>query len=208
MTDAQVEGIVEDYVETLPNTSVPHPKCLVLLSGIVGSGKSTLARAIEQNLQAVRLSNDELRERIVTVEPSIALAPREAAKFKAATEVRERLRNAANGLVVIDASCDRSFDHYRTWAAVNGYRLVLLRLQVDRAEIERRLHARGDTSTKKAVRMIEMLDTWWREWEKFGETHRPDMFITPTTPSERVVDLIRRIVAELAVGIVQARKQA
>jgi predicted kinase len=185
--------IANDYYNALPNKEAKQPRCVVLFSGVVGSGKTTIARAIEQNLQAVRVSNDEIRERITTANPAIEPARREELKLKIANEVMERLANETSGLIVIDASCDRGYDDYhQAWLEKHGYRIILLRMDVPRDVIERRIRERGDQGHRSVEGSLAHLDTWWRQWEIFGKKHAPDMVITPGTPIKEVIETVKR----------------
>src|SRR5665647_208781 len=116
-----ITDITDAYYGALPNKEVRQPKRVVLFSGVAGSGKSTIARAIEKELRAIRLSNDEIRDRIVAMCPDITPEEREQMKFEIGTDVLERLAKRTNGLIAIDASCDRGYDHYQLWAAMHGY---------------------------------------------------------------------------------------
>ncbi len=112
MNDILVANISNAYYAQLANKDVRQPKRIVLSSEVPGSGKSTIAQAIERNLHAVRVSNDEIRDRITAAAPTIQPAMREKTKFKIGTEVMARLARETSGLIVVDASCDRGFDEY------------------------------------------------------------------------------------------------
>lgn len=190
MSDYSLKDLADTYYASLPNKNVNQPKRVVLFSGVAGSGKSTVARAIEKELHAVRVSNDEIRDSIVAAYPMIGVEDREQAKFDIGTEVLKRLANKTSGLIVIDASCDRGYDHYRSWATKHGYAIVLLRMDVPRAVIEQRLHERGNQGHREVARSLGKLNTWWKQWEMFGEEHTPDLIITPDTPTREVLTVV------------------
>src|SRR5579862_7793134 len=96
VTDQTIHQIVNGYFESLPNKNVAHSRYLVLFSGMVASGKTTIAKLLEHELFAVRVSNDEIRKRIVAVDSQISLEAREDAKLAAATELFERLLEIPN----------------------------------------------------------------------------------------------------------------
>jgi predicted kinase len=190
MTNQTITDITDAYYDALPNKEVRQPKRIVLFSGVAGSGKSTIARAIEKELHAVRLSNDEVRDCIVAACPTVAPKEREQAKFDVGTNILERLAERTSGLLVIDASCDRGYDHYKMWATKHGYSVVLLRMDIPRTAIEQRLHDRGIQGYRDTARSLAMLDTWWQQWEAFGSEHTPDLVVTPETPIEKVLKVV------------------
>lgn len=181
------------YYTHLANKAVRQPKRVVLFSGVPGSGKSTIARAIEQNLHAVRISNDEIRDRIMVAAPTIQPDVREKIKFKVGTEVMARLARETSGLIVVDASCDRGFDEYNGWAESNAYRVVLLRMEVPRNIIEQRIQKRDDQWHRNESYSLDKLETWWQQWEIFGKEHTPDLIIRPNTPVEEVLNVVSKL---------------
>lgn len=192
MNDTLIANISNAYYAQLANKDVRQPKRVVLFSGVPGSGKSTIAQAIERNLHAVRVSNDEIRGRITAAIPTIQSDAREKIKFEVATKVIVRLAQETNGLIVVDASCDRGFDEYNRWAQRNGYRVVLLRMEVPRSAIEQRIRERGDQGHYSASRSLDMLDTWWRQWEVFGKEHTPDLIVRSDTPVGDVLKAVEQ----------------
>lgn len=193
MNKKLIEDIANSYYAELGNRKVRQPRYIVLFSGVVGSGKSTIARAIEYKLHAVRVSNDEIRDRIMATAPTIQAKIREEAKFKVGKAVMSRLAQETSGLIVVDASCDRGFDEYYGSAKRNGYRVILLRLEIPRDVIERRIRERGDLGYRDVTRSLTMLDTWWQQWETFGKMHKPDMAITQETDIKDVLKLVKGI---------------
>ncbi|HET8670778.1 MAG TPA: ATP-binding protein [Candidatus Saccharimonadales bacterium] len=190
-----VQRLTNEYYDSLPNKEVRQAKRIVLFSGVVGSGKSTIARAIEQELKAVRVSNDEIRERITASNPEIESAQREKLKLKIGNDVLERLANETSGLIVVDASCDRGYDDYRAWAEKHGYRIILLRIDVPRDVIEQRIRERGNRGHRSIEGSLAHLNTWWWQWEAFGREHTPDMLITPDTPVEDIIRAVESLTA-------------
>lgn len=184
-------AIADSYYRALPNKEVAHPRYLILFSGVTGSGKSTIARAIEQQLRAVRISNDDIREDIIEKYPAIDSATREKTKLEAVTAILEQLPNEPNGLVVNDASCDRGYDYYNNWATKFGYTILLLRIDLPRKLIEQRIRDRGDKGYRDTARSLDLLDTWWRQWEEFGSLHKADLVVTQRTEIDEIIDAVR-----------------
>jgi predicted kinase len=193
MTDA-ASILAQKYYESLSNRDLHRQKCVVLFSGVPGSGKSHIAQSIEQELGAIRISNDDIRDLIVAENPGIEPAKRERIKLAVATALLGLLETSPDGLVVFDVSCDRpgGYEFYHDWAAQRGCRIVLLRMDVPRATLEQRIHQRGNTGYRKAAQALANLDVWWKEWEAFGKRQKPDLIVTPNTPIERVFGLINK----------------
>ena len=190
-----VSTLTKKYFASLSNRDLPRQRCVILFSGVPGSGKSHIARSIEQERGAIRISNDDIRDLIVAENPTVTIAERERIKFGVATALLSLLETSPNGLIVFDVSCDRpgGYEFYDDWARPQGYRVVLLRMDVPRATLERRIYQRGDTGYRKATQSLAGLDGWWKEWEAFGKRQRPDLIITPDTPIGLVLDVVDRV---------------
>lgn len=192
MNDLLISEIADAYYASIPNKDVRQPKRVVLFSGVPGSGKSTVAKAIQAQLKATHLSNDEVRDCIVAAEPGVGEVERERAKFDIGMEILERLGAETHGLVVVDASCDRGFDVYRDWASRHGFRIVLFRMDIPKDVIRQRLSERGNQGYRDVRRAVSMLDTWWSQWETFGASHQPDMTITMETQIDAIINEVIR----------------
>lgn len=194
MTSWHISGFTNEYYASLPNTDNQRPKCVVLFSGVPGSGKSGVARAIEEQLGAVRISNDDIRDRVVAADPAIEPKERERIKLQVATQLLRHLETSSNGLIVFDVSCDRpgGYDFYHSWAQRHGYSTVLLRMDIPRDVIEQRIRGRGDVGYRNVNEALAGLDAWWQQWEVFGKACRPDLVITPETSIENVFEVIKQ----------------
>jgi hypothetical protein len=70
---------------------------------------------------------------------------------------------------------------------------LLLRIDVPRNLIEQRIRARGDEGYRTADRSLALLDTWWGQWQAFGNRLTPDIVITPDTKLDLIVEKIRQM---------------
>jgi len=188
--DQLITQVATRYYDSLAHKDSAHDKYLMLFSGVPGSGKSTVAGALERELDGLRFSNDEIRDQIMELAPEIKAATREHIKSEVVSKVMGRLAEVPNGLIIIDASCDRGYDDYATWAANRNYRIILLRMEVSRDVIERRIVQRGNQGYRDASRGLGALDTWWRQWEEFGQVHEADLTITEGMSPDEVVRIV------------------
>ena len=191
-----VREVADSYYDVLTNRNTAHPRHLVLFSGIPGSGKSTVARTITGELKGVLVSNDDIRDLIVRVAPTITTSTREKMKMGVVTALLERLATIPNGLVVNDASVDRGYDYYANWAQKYGYSIILFRMDVPRSVIERRIDSRGDTGYRNASDSLANLNNWWTQWEEFGKTCKPTMTITKNTSIDDALEVVRHQLAD------------
>ncbi|HEU4966104.1 MAG TPA: HAD-IA family hydrolase [Candidatus Saccharimonadales bacterium] len=184
MTEETFQHIANDYYASLSHKDVRQPRCLVIFSGVPGSGKTTVACALEERLGVVCLSNDEVRRRIVAADPDIRREDQEHAKFIISNKVLDKLAEETQNVIVLDASCDRGYDEYATWAEKHEYRIVLVRLEIPREVIVRRLEKRlaeNDEPVIKRSGWFEKIGLWWQQWEAFGEEHKADVTIDDKT---------------------------
>lgn len=186
-------AIASGYYAALPHKTTANPKSLILFSGVPGAGKTTIATAIQARFSALRISNDEIRDRILAAQPSITGARREHIKFLAGETLLTTLAQAPNGLIVADISCDRSANYYGPWAKKHGYQTLVLRLDIPRAIIEQRLHARGGNGYRVAADLLASLDAFWQDWELFGQQNTIDFTITPNTPLNQVLAYVQKV---------------
>ena len=179
--DQLTNEVVRDYLAALPHVNIPHAKCLILFSGVPGSGKSTVAITLEKELSGIRISNDQIRDRISARDPVIAPKVREDVKLAVVTELLKQLATMPNGLVIVDASCDRGYDYYASWAQEHGYRIYILRMVIPRETIEQRIKQRGNEGYRVVVDELASLDGWRKQWEAFGTKHKADLLVTENT---------------------------
>jgi tRNA uridine 5-carbamoylmethylation protein Kti12 len=184
-------AVASMYYKALPNKYVSHPKRLILFSGVPGSGKSTIALAIEKRFSAIRISNDEIRNEIKKLNPMLNSEIREGMKLETVTELLKLLSNVPNGLIVNDASCDRGYDYYEEWSLSNKYRIVVIRLDIPRDIVEKRIRERGSVGNLGVTGSLANIDNWWQQWENFGETHKAALTITKDTPIEEVLKVVK-----------------
>jgi predicted kinase len=152
------QELAEAYLETLSGRDIPHRRVYIIFSGVPGSGKTTLAKKLARDLQAIYIRHDDIRhiarERGYDVQKiTISSVSR--------IVIDTVLKNDENGLIILDASLDRTwllfFDHAKQQQA----QPIVIRLNVPREIIEARIEARHAHDFGK----VENIDTFFEQFE-------------------------------------------
>lgn len=183
--------LAHQYAVNLAWKDTPNPKALVLFSGVVASGKTSIARELERQLRGIRISNDDLRQQIMELKPVPSRDRREDLLMECMRVVSQLALDWPNGLIIIDASCDRKYEFYQRWAQNHDYEIIVLRMDIPRAEIERRLEARSALNHQHASVLLPHLDLWWQQYEDFAKNHKIDMVINQHTSTEEIVKFLQ-----------------
>lgn len=183
MNDAGFQKIFALHQRHLHNLEVPHAKLIVCFSAIAGSGKTTLAKAIEQRYRAVRISNDHIRRAIDQLD--IAKDPAEQQRLLEQYLLRlfDYLQTQPNGLILLDSSIDRKYAEVKQHTEPLGYALLVIRIELPRSELERRIRERDKSKTNPEAYLHEF-DRWIADNERFASLVKPDL----TLISEQTLD--------------------
>jgi len=152
------QELADAYLKTLAGWDIPHRRAYIIFSGVPGSGKTTLAKRLAQDLQGLYIRHDDIRQ----------LARKRGLDVRKLTissvsriVIDTTLEHDANGLIVIDASLDRTwplfFDHAKQQRALP----IVIRLNVPREVILRRVEARHAHDFGK----VSDLDTFFEQFE-------------------------------------------
>ncbi len=170
------QRIFDQHRQRLHNLEVAHPKLLVVFSAIAGSGKTTLAKAIEERYRAVRVSNDHVRAVIDRVDPELSPAAKQKLLEQYVLKLFEYLSAQPNGLVLLDASIDRKYFAVKEQAEPLDYHMVLIKISLPRAEIERRVRERHKSAAKPEVYLNEF-DRWQVDNKRLASQVKPDIIV-------------------------------
>ena len=105
------EKIYQRHVTRLKNTAKHNPKLIIAFAGTPGTGKSYLSSALADRFQGILVENDDIREIITELIPS--LQPDERQRLLQEylkTYLFARLAKLKNGLIILDSSIDRKYD--------------------------------------------------------------------------------------------------
>lgn len=160
--------IFEEHLNTLSNLDKSNPKLIIMFSGTPGMGKTFLAKKLENQFQGLRISSDEVRSIFKT----------EKIKDKDSKLLNDYLLWLAkrltdispNHLIILDRSIDRTGDMYYKFAKDFGYDVFLIRLDVDRDEVVKRIKERGSS----VENLIRSLDRWWGQYERSIQLYPAD----------------------------------
>lgn len=165
-----IQDIYNIHIKKLSNLNEENPKMFLFMSGVPGSGKTYLAKQLEKDLKAIRVSNREAYH-IIKDDLKIALDDYHEIIHEYREYLLDKLKNYANGLIIIDASIDREYWNLSKWADDNGYKCFVIKMDVTREEAGRRLKINEPNSYKDY--MLHM-DRWIEDNNNFNSQVKAD----------------------------------
>ena len=146
---------------------VQPKKLMIVFSGTPGMGKTTIATQLEEKFQAIRISSDNVRAIMIEngsrnwtwLEDYLLWSLKQVAL------------HSPNKLIILDRSIDRPYPTYIQFAKTFGYELFLIRIQVDKGLLKKRIKERGTTHSS-AKTLLKQLNHRWTEY-KLSEDNYP-----------------------------------
>lgn len=160
--------IFQQQLASMLHLEHPNPPRLIYLSGTFAMGKTYTAKKLEHHFKALRLSADEAR--LLFPEHSL---PYEAINDYIEYALTELQKISPNRMIVLDRSCDRTYDRYASFAQKYGLQNYLIRLVVPRDVVEGRIKSRGSDVENQ----LRDLDRSWNDYEKFASNHTFDFIL-------------------------------
>lgn len=188
------------FIPELHNLKVPHPKLLVVFSGGNAMGKSTISAQLAQDLQALVLSNDDLRQMIEQQWPALSRDEVNRYMWQYMFDLYGSLDSVTpNGLVVRDGIIDWYHDKILPLFAAHGYDIFIIAFDIPREKRVELVKARGDTEVAKVSGLLAMLDDHLVYEQKFRALHNPDLVITADNlyDHDRVVRAVQERLEQL-----------
>jgi predicted kinase len=179
--------IFNEQVKTLSHLNVPNPSQIILFSGSVAMGKTFTAKKLEEHFKAIRLNSDQAR--MLFLEKGLSLDLVDDYLDYCLSVLSHR---SPNGTIIMDRSCDRSYDRYAAYAKNQKAKLFLIRLVVPRDLVEKRIVTRGDT-VRTVQYFLDNFDDSWRDYEKFALTHSFDFYLDNSDEKNTLFPLIEAI---------------
>jgi predicted kinase len=173
------EYLDEHYLPQLENLDKHNPKVLVVFSGGNAVGKSHLAQHLKQELGAVVLENDRMKECIAEAHPEMDRGERNARTWQYSMSLYERLGELTNnGLVVRDGVIDWYFDRILPVFEKQGYQVFIIGYDVSKERRIELIHKRGDKQTISTDRLVNLIEEQNMHIARFREHHTPDIVLT------------------------------
>jgi len=161
----------EIYKAHLPNIKLGNADkpALVVFSAIPGSGKSEVTKRLVNHHGISRIANKDIRKSLEQTGHIDDVVIGDYTLW-----LLDRLAKQRPRTIVFDRNIDQWYEAPKNWAAKNGYKFVLVRIEVSRSKLEKRLHNReGD----KVSRVLEVLDFYHSEHERLAQSMQADIML-------------------------------
>ncbi len=163
--DKRLSEIYTHHHNSLQNLDKKNPKLVVCFAGPPGSGKTTLAKELEERLQAIRISNEEIRKIIDSQYPDLSIDEREKVVEDYLGYLIEQLDGEPNGLVVIDSGIERKYRRVCDRLHQHGFTTYTINISLSRDTLEERIRKSKDSPEDYLLH----LDTWIIQHEQFEQ---------------------------------------
>lgn len=161
-TEEHYAKVFEKQIQTTSYLHEINPPLLILFSGTPGMGKTWLAKNLEEHFKAIRWSSDEARK--LFKDESFDLKSIGPYRLYSLSEIVKR---SSNNMIIVDGSCDRRYESYLEWAKKNGFNVFVIKLEVPRDTVEKRIITRGDNVKE----FLNELNRSWNDYENFNKAH-------------------------------------
>lgn len=162
------QHLAMEYLGSMKNRKLPQEPACVIFSGVPGSGKTTLARKLARDLRAQYIRHDDIRE--LARSQGFDLGTLTISSISRI--VMDVIMNEdANKRVIIDASLDRTWPLFFEYTTEHGARPVVIRLDVPRTVIEKRLGERS----RDDFGNVSNLDDFFEQFENSKQNVKADI---------------------------------
>ena len=170
----------EHFLRHLKNVDIPHPRLLVVFAGGNGVGKSTLAARIGEELQALVLENDQIKECLLEFDPSLKTDRDRMNQlaWQYSMDLYNRLPEVtANGFVVRDGVIHWYYDRILPVFEKQGYAVFIISYDLSRQKRLELIRTRGDKQTVSAERLIAIMEDHDILMKRFHDHYQPDIIL-------------------------------
>lgn len=123
---------------------------LIVFSAIPGSGKSELSKLLERNYGFLRITNKDIRTAIEAASLDETVSPIAYTSWLLDTLINRRTYG-----IVFDRNIDQVFEPIQQWCVRNDYKLITVRIDVDRHLLHERLMKREGDSEADAFKVLD-----------------------------------------------------
>lgn len=143
------EDVYKVHSPKIIRGSVKRP-ALIVFSAIPGSGKSELTKRLTEKHGFSRIANKDIRQSLEATGHTQDVVIRNYTLW-----LLDKLSAQGPFAIVFDRNIDQWYEPAKKWAESNDYQFILVRIEVSRTILEKRLHQReGD----KVSRVLNVLD--------------------------------------------------
>ncbi|MCC7303984.1 AAA family ATPase [bacterium] len=169
-----------------------NPKYLLCIAGPMCAGKSRVAKFLEEELKAIRFSNDEAR--YIYTEQLKYKEPLDIMQYVAFA--MKNLLTLSNHLIILDASIDRVYNSVLQFAEKIQFPVFTVSVDTDVKILLERLKKRNETDEEGFDKLVteEAFYVTVEEHKAFLAQYKPDITITDTNENDlkQVVDLLKQ----------------
>ena len=142
---------------------------LVVFSAIPGSGKSELTKRLVEDYDFSRLANKDIRYAIKQTSHTEDVVVGDYTLW-----LLDKLTSQNPRSIVFDRNIDQWYEPIKEWASRNNYKLIVVRIEVSRSTLEKRLHDReGD----KVSHVLSVLDFYQDQHKRLLETIKVNIIL-------------------------------
>jgi predicted kinase len=152
------QELADAYLATLDCRAIPHRRVYMIFSGVPGSGKTTLGKKLARDMQSVYIRHDDIRQ--IARERGYDVQKLTISSISRIV-IDTILENDANGLILLDASLDRTWPMFFDHAKQQQAQPIVIRLNVPRKVIEARIVARPAYDFGK----VDDIDVFFEQFE-------------------------------------------
>ena len=190
--------IYSKYLQNIYNVEKVNPPIIIIFSGAPGMGKSTISKILEDKLSGIRISSDEIR----MLFREIGINPQKIINETNHSYIEEQLiftidklnKTSKNKLLILDMSCDRTYNIIKNIAENYKYPIFTIRLNLSLEETKQRIIDRGI----KSDNFLKFIDKWYDDYINFDEK-QCDYFLDMSVMIDElpIEDLLSQIVNKM-----------
>ena len=170
--DRLFKEIYRTHRKKLKNLNKEGRKLLITFAGISGSGKTVIAKALEKELEAVRINSIDVEKAYVALGNERSIPTKRAYIDWLMNKIVKEFKNKT---IILDAGIERRYEDMFKWAEDNDYEIFVIGVNCNRKTAERRIIMRE--GEKKAKDYLAEMDRWVREYNKYKKLNLSDIEI-------------------------------